>query len=192
MSSKSERRDRVEELFGYTDRYITDKLIEEGLFVQPDDCRTDAAQERWRSSCRRTVNNDRHAIRKGWKAGPAPTLGDVVATREFVARMKTRLADLEVIVNKVSTKPTAKMNGYAEMRQLETLIAQASGVDIHWKRFMRGDGGGDGTPPPPFIGLYLDTSNLSQETKDLIANETGQGKPGPAGKAAKAAKVQVQ
>lgn len=190
------QRERVRELIGRSDRRIAKRLITEKLFVAPDGAENDPElQRRFEAACRRTVCNHRKAIRDGWKTEPPAELGDPVATQEFIARLMSRLDDLDEILERSDLKPTAKVNALAEIRQIEIAVAKAKGVDIDWKRFGKTDDPDDESQSKlPFVGLLVDLKNCSPEVRAEIEREQHQGGRRSRGAAEAAAdpKVQVQ
>jgi len=164
------QRERVLELYAKSDRRIAEMMIAEGLFPKPE--KKTANEEQFADNCRRTVNNHRRAIRDEWKTLEPAQLGDPVATQEFIARMRSRASEVDEFIDDKDTKPTAKINGFSEVRQIETLIAQASGVDLNWKRFGRTeDPDGNEQTKLPFVGVLMDWKNVSPETRAEIERD---------------------
>jgi hypothetical protein len=151
------RRERVRELFGKPDRWIADALLEEGFFGPTK--RTKDAQITQRETARRTVERDRAWWREHWKKPRTVTVQDMnVSSEEYIARLETRIADLQTILDNPQTKSTAAVNAVSEIRQLEQAIAKARGVEQAVDKAPEQDSG----PSVPFIGLVLDVSKVPQ------------------------------
>jgi hypothetical protein len=175
---RSSVRDRVEELFGKSDRRITRQLIKEQV-VAPMGASYDelAADEkvRFEDSVRRTVTNHRNALSDEWGLKALPKPGDKKAAHEFIAKLQTRIEDLEQIAESLATKPTARVNALAEIRQIETVIASVRNVDVAGRRLSRllDAGDGDDQPMLPFMGLVMDFSKVSPETREALLADRG-------------------
>jgi hypothetical protein len=163
MSATAERRERVFELWGKSDRRISETLIDEGFFGKLP--RLAEERSRFKASAKRQVNKDRHWWRRRWKKNreershtPAE-LG--MSIDDYVARLTTRIREIEDLIEHPTTKPTAAVNGFSEIRLLEAAIAQAQGIDR--PPAAPRDDGDEGDDRPPFLGLILSTGKLSPE-----------------------------
>jgi len=172
-------RDRVEELFGKSDRRIAHALIEEHAVDPTGAAFTElepAERAQFEDTVRRTVNNWRRKLLKNWKTEALPKPGDKEAAHEFIAKLRTRIEDLERILDGGAlTKTTAKVNAIAEIRQIETLIASVKNVDVAGRRLSRliESGDGDEQNALPFMGLVMDWKNVSPETREALLADRG-------------------
>lgn len=169
-------RDRVAELFGKSDPRIARALIAEKVVTVKEgtfDALPPEERARLEDVIRRTVNNHRRKLLAQWKDEPIPKPGDKQSAHEFIARLRTRIEDLEKILEGGLVKSTAKVNALAEIRQLETLIAQVKNVDVSGRRLSRliDAGDDDAQNPLPFMGLLLDWKNVSPETKESLLGD---------------------
>ena len=165
-------RERVLEMFGKRDRKIAESLISDEIVTPPKARMTAEETAKWKDGVRRVVNYHRNAILAGWKEQPLPKPGDPVEARRFVARCQTRIEELDDIVDSRATKSTARANAYAEIRHLETLIAQTLRVDTGGRR--KSEDEVDPTAPQsklPFVGVLMDWRNVDPETRAEIERE---------------------
>lgn len=159
-----ERRQRVLELFGKRDRRIALILIGEKFF-DPGEIETDSEEwDRFVDACRRVVGYDREAIREEWKKLKKKPTNDPVAINEFIARLDTRIDDLDRIIDSGAAKAGTKVNALGEVRQFESLKAKVSGLDIDGKEAQPADDPGD----RPFVGLVMDFGKVSPDAKKRI------------------------
>ena len=154
------RRARVRELFGKSDKRIAEILIEEGFFPSR---RTKEGRIQQLDSARRRVYDDRQWWREQWKSEKRLTRDRSVSTEEYIAKLETRIADLEEILDDPRTKGTPRVQSLSEIRQLEQAIAKALGIDAAERD--DGDGEGNGNT---FTTLILDVSACSPETKGKL------------------------
>lgn len=154
-----ERRERVKELFGKSDRRVALMLIEEGFFGPTPRVKQDRI--RFEASARRTITNDRHWWREHWRNRKPRTSEDSAAySEEYIAKLRTRIEDLEDVIDDPATRATAKVNAFAEIRQLEEMIAKAQGADALDRRDTEDD---DAASSLPFLGLVLNVTKVSPE-----------------------------
>jgi len=170
MSRRQEVDDLILRMYGKSDTKIAAALIKDEIVMPPKSRMTADETSRWRDGVRRTVNNRRRAITKGWKSEPLPKPGDPVEARSYIAKLQTRIEELDDIVEDKGTKSTARMNAYAEIRQLETLIAQTKRVDTGGRRRADDDDGDDAPQSKlPFVGVVIDFANVPAEERAAIA-----------------------
>jgi len=170
-----ERRERVRELFGKSDRRIALLLIEEGFFGPVPRVKQDRI--RFEASARRRITEDRTWWRTAWRNRKPRTSEDSAAYSEGkIAELRTRIEDLEDVIDDASTRSTAKVNAYAEIRQLEEMIAKAQGAD---ELDRRDDDDVNDAHALPFLGLVLDVSRVSPEAiKKAETLKTSDARPG--------------
>lgn len=152
------RRKRVRELFGKADKRIAEILIEEGHFGPVK--RTKEVQHLQLETARRTVSRDKQWWRKLWsdeKRKPAR-----MTNEEYISRLETRISDLDEMLDDAKIKSTPRVQAIDTLRKIEESIAKASGVDV-----LEPKPPGDG-PAAPFIGLIMDLSECSSETKEKL------------------------
>ena len=190
MSVRDQIRARVRELYGKRDAKIAQALIDEEIVTPPKKKMTPADLAKWTDGVRRTVNNHRRAIDKEWSELPLPKPGDALAARKFIAKLQTRIEELDDIVEDPKTKSTARMNAYGEIRHLETLIAQVQRVDTGGRRREDSDDPDAPQSKLPFAGVVIDFRNVSAETRSEIERERHGTAEARAGR--KSPKVQVQ
>jgi hypothetical protein len=176
MSRKDQVRDRVLEMFAKSDRKIAQSLIDDEI-VTPAKRLNSAQRARWEDGVRRTVNNHRRKLMESWALTPLPKPGDPAEARAFIAKCQTRINELDDIVDDKNTKSTARMNAYAEIRQLDTLIAQTKRVDTGGRRRSEDEGEADAPQSKlPFVGVVMDLKNVSQEARAEIERELREGR----------------
>ncbi|HXG58125.1 MAG TPA: hypothetical protein VNL91_03810 [Thermoanaerobaculia bacterium] len=160
------RRERVKELFGKSDRRIAAILIEEGYFgAYP---KTKPAQIKLLDTARRTVCRDRAWWQERWSESTERKRTET--PQEYIARLRTRIEDLEDIAENTLTKPTPRVQAFAEIRQLEQAIAKAQGID----EVAAPPDGGE-SDPPPFLGIVVGLGKLSPEAKKKVHEWSGGG-----------------
>lgn len=182
MADKVEdRRERVIELWGKSDRIIAEILIEEGYFSEPPEppkSKTKAAERaheiavrRFVDSQRRTICNDRLAIRKDWKKLRKEMKADPdeleMSRQEYAARLRSRISDLDDVIHG-GAKPGTRVMAIEAAARIESLVAKAEGVD---EQLAPDDNGG--LPDVPFIGLVLDLREVTPETQKEIQTQHG-------------------
>jgi hypothetical protein len=167
--------ERVCAMFGKNDRKIAASLIADEIVRPPKSKMSAAETSKWEDAVRRTVNNYRHRIVDSWKNEPLPKPGDPAEARKFVAKCQTRIEELDDIVENKLTKSTFRAAAFAEIRHLETLIAQTLRVDTGGRRRLEDDGD-DESPQSklPFVGVVVDMRNVSEETRREIEREQKQ------------------
>lgn len=194
MARKQEVRDRVAELFGKRDAKIADVLIAEKIVLPPKPSMTPSERARWKDGIRRTVNNHRRALMEQWGEQPLPKPGDAAEARAYIAKCQTRIEELDNIVDDPDTKHTARLNAYAEIRQLETLIATTKRVDTGGRRIGKEEEEDPNAPQSklPFLGVVLDWKNVPPETRaEIEADAARNEQRGRAGAELSSTKVQV-
>jgi len=161
------RRRRIVELWGLPDRYVATQLIAEGFFTQPPDGRLASDPIEFAESCRRTVNNDRRAIREQWRTPRTSTVQDRnESLEEYVARLQTCVDQMleRMMTRNVKDTPYAQMMD--SVLRYQTAIAKARGTDAAPPS--EGDDP-SGTESKPYLGLILGIDNLSPAARAKIA-----------------------
>jgi hypothetical protein len=152
------RRERVKELYAKSNRRIGEVLVEEGFFGVPP--KTPAGRARQIDTARRQVARDRDWWRDQWKKARNVTTEDrSVSTEEYVAKLETRIEQVEEVLDSPMMKGTPRVQALAELRQLEQAIGKARGVGEP-ASLMPEDG--DGTKVP-FLGIVVGLGKLSAE-----------------------------
>lgn len=153
------RRERVRELWGKSDRRIAETLLEEGYGGPAK--RTKDARLQQTESMRRQVHRDREHWREVWRE-QAKKPGGRTTVDEYVAKLRTRIEDLEEMLDDQFLKGTPRVQALGEIRQIEQAIAKTEGTDIAARDDDDSDTGA------PFLGLLLDFSNCSDEVRDRL------------------------
>lgn len=162
----NERRERVLEMLAKSDRAIAKELIRERFFGAVPRNADDRA--RHLDNARRTVGKDRAWWRGQWKAlqaekiTPADSRADV---EEFIARLKSRLNDVEEVLDDALVKSTPRVQAIDAAVKIEIAIARARGSDVAPER------PADAVPPPIALGVILGTKNVSPEMKQRLRKQ---------------------
>lgn len=161
------RRRRVVELWAVSDRLLARQLIKEGYFVAPANGRVAPDPVAFEESCRRTVSNDRQAIRLQWREGKKElTSADRnESTEEYVARLQSRIDQITERLMTTAVKDTAYAALVDSLLRYEVAIAKARGTD---EAPPADPDGGDVGRDVPFLGLVMGFENVSPEARKKI------------------------
>lgn len=167
------RRALVFDMWGQSAAAIAEAWEEHGFSTRP---RTAPALLAYDRAVRSAITGDRAVIPRKWcEAKRDPD--EVGADREdHIAGLYGQLQDLQELVRrgvevtkvkgKITFRPltdTARINAYAEMRQIRHMIAKARGVDEMTAGAPEGDGPRSGASDRPFVGLKLDLGDVDLE-----------------------------
>lgn len=161
------RRRRVKELWGLPDRLVAQRLIEEGFFSQPVDARVAPDPVQFAESCRRTISNDRRAIREEWRLPKAQTAQDrSESVEEYIARLQTYVDQIAERLMRGNVKDTPYASLMDTMLRYEAAIAKARGTDEAPPSDDNAPGSGSSRP---FLGVIVGLDNVSPDARKKIA-----------------------
>jgi hypothetical protein len=158
------RRERVRELYAKNNRRLAEILIDEGFFGPRG--KTAEARGRQLDTARRQVLRDRDFWRTYWRTQRKVSIEDRnVTIEEYIAKLETRIEQLEEMLDDPKLKATPRVQAMAELRQLEQAIAKARGIGDPSLAAADVDGEGNARP---FLGVVVNLGKVSAEAVKKI------------------------
>ena len=152
-----ERRERVLDLLAKPDMTIAKRLVQERFFGAVPKNADDRV--RHLDNARRTIAKDREYFRDKWKKEKRELNPDNVRmeTEEYVARLRSRLNDVDEILEDDLAKSTARVGAIDTAVKIETAIAKARGID----QGQQPEAEGSGSAGVPFFGVMVSLEKLT-------------------------------